>query len=277
MGNPKNQIQAQTPKNWPPGVLYTRASAYAPSLTASHIKSLRTKPASPVGTVPTPKTTAPTTTHLREVPRTHPTGPSAKVRIHSITDPAHPACTQAGLFATRDLPPGSLILPYIGVLHASDDPAYAASDYDLWVTDRCGGGAGDDTAGGAETWREGEGRGAQSLSCSGVAVDATKSGNEARFINDYRGVPGAVRPNAEFCEVWDVQKGEMGIAVFVMSAGAKRDKEKTKGKAQGKRGNGGGEVRDRSRGIGKGEEILVSYGKGFWENRRVEAAEVEYA
>lgn len=75
-------------------------------------------------------------------------------------------------------------------------------------------------------------------------------GNEARFVNDYRGVPGTGRPNAEFCEVWDVRRGEKGMAVFVLPAG-----KKDQGKGSG---------------IAKGQEILVSYGKGFWGKRKEE-------
>lgn len=255
-----SNTQSQHPKNWPPGVLYIRASAYAPSLTASHIKSLRTKPLRPASSSSSPP---PPATTLRELPQTLTPGPSPNVRIHKITDPSHPACNQAGLFAARDLAPGSLILPYLGLLHGSDDPLYATSDYDLWVTDRCG----DDGQG-----RDEAGQGKERKHTGGVAVDATESGNEARFINDYRGVPGAVRPNAEFCEVWDVKRAEMGMAVFVMPAGAnKKEKDRIKGNVKGKgtfgsRGGGGS-----SKGIAKGQEILVSYGKGFWEKRREEA------
>lgn len=81
----------------------------------------------------------------------------------------------------------------------------------------------------------------------GVGVDASKMGNEARFINDYRGV--STGPNAEFRLVFiDVGKGqvEKRMGVFVLSAGK-----------SGKR----------AKGIEKGKEILVSYGKGFWAER----------
>jgi hypothetical protein len=76
-------------------------------------------------------------------------------------------------------------------------------------------------------------------------------GNETRFINDYRGVS-AAGPNAEFRDVLvDFGNGmlERRIGVFVLSGG------KLKG---GKR----------AKGIAKGGEILVSYGKGFWNERK---------
>jgi hypothetical protein len=84
----------------------------------------------------------------------------------------------------------------------------------------------------------------------GVGVDASRMGTEARFINDYRGV--AEQPNAEFRDVWvDVGNGhlEKRMAVYVLPAGK-----------SGKR----------VKGIAKGEEILVSYGKGFWARRNAE-------
>ena len=92
---------------------------------------------------------------------------------------------------------------------------------------------------------------------SGLAIDAAEMGNEARFINDYRGVPAAgvgeergerrrKGPNAEFRVYWDERgggAGERGMGVWVVGGG---------------------------RGIRKGEEILVSYGKGFWGEREAE-------
>lgn len=85
---------------------------------------------------------------------------------------------------------------------------------------------------------------------AGISVDATHVGTEARFINDYRGIR-AAGPNAEFRDVWTEfghGQGEKGIGVFVLSAGK-----------SGKR----------KQGIKKDEEIVVSYGKGFWEQRKL--------
>jgi hypothetical protein len=86
----------------------------------------------------------------------------------------------------------------------------------------------------------------------GIGVDASKMGNEARFINDYRGV--AAAPNAEFRDIHvDIGSGkvERRVGVFVLSAGK-----------SGKR----------AKGIGRGQEILVSYGKGFWTERQATEA-----
>jgi xeroderma pigmentosum group C-complementing protein len=130
----------------------------------------------------------------------------------------------------------------------ADDYDYAASDYDLWLD------------------RDAD-----------LAVDAARAGNEARFINDYRGVPlpqplpqlrsegqgrgggrpQRRRPNAEFRVVWDPRVGERCMAVFVLPAG--------------KRAVGSA----RTVGIARGEEVLVSYGKGFWQGRKGEEEEGE--
>lgn len=144
-------------------------------------------------------------------------GPYKNVRIAPISSVSHPAHGQYGLYATQHLPPDSFILPYLGFVHDQTD-LNEKSDYDLSLD------------------RE-----------LGIGVDALKMGNEARYMNDYRGV--STGPNAEFRDVLiDVGFGlvEKRVGVFVLSAGK-----------SGKR----------AKGIGRGEEILVSYGKGFWANR----------
>jgi SET domain-containing protein len=161
--------------------------------------------------------------------------PCPLVKIAPISDAAHPANGQCGLFATRHFKPGSFILLYLGSVQPGYEPAPRTdppsttettatqhSDYELWLDK--------DAA---------------------VAVDAEKRGNEARFINDYRGVQ--ERPNAEFREAWSVRHRERCMAVFVLPEG-----KKAKAKAKASKA---------SAGIAKGEEILVSYGKGFWAHR----------
>ena len=152
-------------------------------------------------------------------------GPTSAVKVGSITSLSHPAHGQYGLFASRRLPADSFIVLYLGYVHGKTDTD-SNSDYDLSL-DRD----------------------------LGVGVDASKMGNEARFINDFRGV--ADRPNAEFREVWvDSNSGylEKMMAVFALPAGR-----------SGKR----------SKGIAKGEEIIVSYGKDFWTERQAEQVEPE--
>jgi len=143
--------------------------------------------------------------------------PFANVKITPIADSSHPANGQHGLFATQHLSPNSFILPYLGYVHVQEETNHS-SDYDLSL-DRD----------------------------LGVGVDAYNMGNEARFINDYRGI--STGPNAEFGYVFvDLGNGkaEKRMGVFVMSAGKSGKKAK---------------------GIAKGDEILVSYGKGFWSER----------
>ncbi|EOA85150.1 hypothetical protein ACJQWK_06643 [Exserohilum turcicum] len=145
-------------------------------------------------------------------------GPYTNVKITPVSDPAHPAHGQHALCANQQLSPGAFILPYLGYVHDQHD-TNETSDYDLSLD------------------RE-----------LGIGVDASSMGNEARFINDYRGV--AAAPNAEFCDIHvDIGSGkvEKRVGVFVLGAGK-----------SGKR----------AKGIPRGHEILVSYGKGFWSERQ---------
>lgn len=149
--------------------------------------------------------------------------PVTTVKIAAVSNTLHPAHGQHGLYASHHLPPDSFILPYLGYVHDQAD-VDGASDYDLSLD------------------RE-----------LGIGVDASRMGNEARFINDYRGV--ATAPNAEFRDIFvDIgnAKVEKRVGVFVLSAGK-----------SGKR----------AKGIGRGQEVLVSYGKGFWTERQVTEVE----
>jgi hypothetical protein len=155
-----------------------------------------------------------------------PLKPCGLVKIQPITASSHPAYGQHGLFAAQHLPAGSFILPYLGFVHSREE-ANPSSDYDLSLN-----------------------------RFTGVGVDATKMGNEARFVNDYRGT-GAMGPNAEFKDIAievKLPSGkvslEIGTGVFVLPAG---------------------KANKRAKGIAKGQEIVVSYGKGFWNERQTGA------
>lgn len=143
---------------------------------------------------------------------------TVNVQIQLISDESHPAYGQHGLFASRTLVPDTFICFYLGFVHGPEetDPA---SNYDLSLD------------------RDHQ-----------ISVDATKMGNEARFINDYRNIR-PEGPNTEFRDCLSDISGvlERRIGVFVLNAGKKGGK--------------------RARGIVKGEEIVVSYGKGFWAHR----------
>jgi SET domain-containing protein len=128
------------------------------------------------------------------------------VHIRAISDATHPAVGQYGLFAARKIPPKTHIIDYVGELHCDDRD----SDYDLSL------------------YRSQDG--------VNVGIDASTMGNEARFINDYRGVRD--KPNAAFAD-GRTASGELRMSVW-----------------------SGGQA------IKKGDEILVSYGKGWWRARQ---------
>ncbi|KAH8176864.1 SET domain-containing protein [Sarocladium implicatum] len=201
------------PKGWPSDVPYLSSPFLDKDVKDQALTALRTTPLND--------------TSIPSLPASSTSLPSSLVRITPITDPSHPAYRQHGLFALRDLKPGTFILPYLGRTHTSQttDPT---SDYDLWLD------------------READ-----------LAVDAAKSGNEARFVNDYRG---GVRekPNAEFGVGWSEKWGMLCVGFWVVKGNAGMV--------------GGGKAKDKGKweGIKKGEEICVSYGKGFWEKRAEE-------
>ena len=172
--------------------------------------------------------TAESTTYAKIAPEAL-KSPCPWVEIRTIEDTKHPAHGQRGLFAFQHLQPDSFICLYLGDVHTNSmsdtDPH---SDYDLSY-DRD----------------------------IGLSVDAARSGSEARFANDYRGV--VERPNSEFRDCF-VQvksdkrssglKWERRVGIFVLSAG-KAGKRKA--------------------GVKAGEEILITYGKGYWEGRKLMA------
>lgn len=84
-----------------------------------------------------------------------------------------------------------------------------------------------------------------------IGCDATRQGNAARFCNDFRGHQ--PRPNALFeLRTWEVKDGQGKVV------------------GEGKRmGLWAG-----PRGIEKGAEICVSYGRGFWQERAREGEAV---
>lgn len=358
---PPSHAHLTVPINWPPEIPFLKAPSYSKYVKRSQLEIIRRPPPPPAATA-SPLETALSQPVVGEngiIPLDFPIGPNQSVQIQRITDPNHPACGQCGLFAARDLLPGELILPYYGVIHAgtgakSGDPGdlektldklspsppnpeegeieedlrekekeriqHENSDYDLWLS------------------READ-----------LAVDGEMMGNEARFVNDYRGVPGRERENAELRFVWDerivyrdsggpsmrnlsattasgaenspsepgrdedqagtgtttgegeVRRGEWTMAVYVLHLGKKaRQKmleaqakaeelqKKKLQQAQKKNAAGGGGKKAAVGGsaavavtttkassvgvIRKGEEILVSYGRGFWDRRRQEGA-----
>lgn len=173
------------PANWPDGVTFLHKSRRSPSVPRAHLPLI---PAC--------------------APSTHP----AHLRIRQITDIGHPANGQYGLFTSKKIPPGTLILPYLGLIHGPSE-RHAESDYDLSLV----------RLGPVHPLNPTPGTAVE------LAIDADEMGNAARMVNDYRGTGSKV--NAEFRVV-----------------------------------NGRMELWSLAGGVPKGE-ILVSYGKGFWQAR----------
>ncbi|EXJ92196.1 hypothetical protein A1O3_00746 [Capronia epimyces CBS 606.96] len=257
---------AQLPKNWPREITYLTTLHVPPPLSSSLLQvpsnsnsNSNPKP-NPVPSLPIIKPNAVVS-------------PNHLVRITPITSPAHPAHGQYGLCATRALAPSSFIILYLGTLHGpatpssrtqssvsslpscstpstTSDPTHATSTSDPTHATSTS-----DPTHATSNYDPTHATSNYDLSLDrdlGLAIDASRCGNEARFINDYRGIR-AAGPNAEFRDCL-VQVGpgpgrlEKRIGVFVLSPG----------KAGG----------PRAKGIAKGEEIVVSYGKGFWNARR---------
>ncbi|BGP19169.1 hypothetical protein JCM10213_005825 [Rhodosporidiobolus nylandii] len=198
------------PPNWPPAVRYLSVPVPSPRLPAVH-KAVYCAPCAP-----------------QNLPNAPP-----KLSVKRIGDPSHPAYGQCGLFNASNKPieRGTWLRDYIGIVHGENetDPT---SDYDLSLLRT------------VETDEEGNEK------IEVVGIDATKAGNEARFVNDYRGT-GLPRPNAAF---------ELRRFPLPPSSSPSAPKEGIRMA-----------VFAGPHGIDKNAEICVSYGRGFWEKRREEA------
>ena len=124
------------------------------------------------------------------------------VVIKSITDPNHPSYPQCGLFAAGKIKKGQHILDYRGIVY-HESQVSCRSDYVIHFVQE-------------------------------YSIDAEKAGNEARFVNDFRGI--SDKPNVKF-DLYRNSHGELCMGLFSLMD------------------------------IGKGKELLVSYGKGFWKHR----------
>ncbi|GAA5892362.1 hypothetical protein JCM6882_003651 [Rhodosporidiobolus microsporus] len=206
-------MTSAAPPNFPPSVQYL-ASPLPSRLLPPHHKATYCTPCPP---------------HLFP-------NPPPRVAIRKITDPSHPACGQSGLFNASNKPieRGTWVRDYVGIVHTEGE-ADGKSDYDLSLL------------------REVVGKGEDGevlFDC--VGIDATKAGNEARFVNDYRGT-GLPRPNAVFeLRTFDLPSPPLpsgseplkGVRMAIWAG---------------------------PHGVDKGAEICVSYGRGFWEKRKEEA------
>lgn len=196
------------PIDWPTNVTYLRRPTHSPNIPPDLLSTLNK---------PTKATSSFHKLGIADIPT-----PNPSVQISQVVPATHPAYPDSGLYATKHLPPSSLIIPYIGHIHLNTpEDTDPSSSYDISLDREIG---------------------------AGISIDAASAGNEARFVNDYRGV--AERPNAEFKDLWvrvGEKQWERWLGVFVLGAG---------------------KAGLRKAGIRRGEEILVSYGKGFWVERR---------
>jgi hypothetical protein len=155
---------AKVPKNWPSNVRYIREPIYHTSVSSNAMAILKAwQP------------------NERGVPIL-PAQPQKWTHIEKVTSNDHPACGQLGLFASKNIRPNTMVLYYIGQVHAEPRES---SNYDLSLL------------------KTSEG--------INIGVDARFMGNEARCINDYRGV--AERPNIIFKE-GRTGKGELRMSVW---------------------------------------------------------------
>ncbi|KAI9099863.1 hypothetical protein DFS34DRAFT_616325 [Phlyctochytrium arcticum] len=193
----------KTPRNWPEGVRYLKECDWSTAI-PKDVKEFYCPRLWPVRNHPTTPSATKTVfrDHLSDVAK----GPSRNVKITAIVEDGHPAQGQCGLVAASNLAPRQLLLDYIGCVHGPST-ASTTSDYIICL-DRY----------------------------TDLSIDAEKAGNEARFINDFRGT--GKKHNVEFEPYRCPKSGQIRMGVWVLN-----------------------------RKIMKGEELLVTYGKGFWQNR----------
>ncbi|KAG8801876.1 hypothetical protein FRC17_006534 [Serendipita sp. 399] len=200
----------KAPRNWPKDVTYLQAPLYHNSV-PSHIIPLLRNGISP--------SSISSFSSIPIAPSNH--SPTYTI-IQKIESPSHPAHGQLGLFASKKIPPNTMIVYYFGQVHAEQRPT---SDYDLSLLQLpCHSGT--------------SATNPNENNYIHIGIDAQLMGNEARCINDYRGI--TQKPNALFKEVKHPLTGELRMSVW---SGTKP--------------------------IAKHEEILVSYGKGWWKARTV--------
>ncbi|KAJ1992633.1 hypothetical protein H4R33_000959 [Dimargaris cristalligena] len=160
-----------------------------------------------------------------------PPSPNPLVRIRPITQPlSHPACGQCGLFAARRLPPRSLVAVYMGRV-TDYDRACPSSDYVLGLDPR-------DCVNLALALAQAIGQPVTPAPNRRLAIDADARGNEARFVNDYRGI--ASVPNVEFADFLHESTGFVYMGIWTLADP-----------------------------IQPQAELLINYGKRFWSSRNL--------
>lgn len=156
----------------------------------------------------------------------HTTKHPSHVQIKRIAEASHPAYGQLGLFAKQKIKENELVIPYLGIIHVTFTPD-DGSDPILDEHSESDYDLSLLRISSSDTRNPFPG---QHIS---IGIDAAREGNAGRFVNDYRGVKPA-GPNAEF-RVGKGEGGELRMEIWSLRGG-----------------------------IGKGDEVLVSYGKGWW-------------
>ncbi|KAJ3042683.1 hypothetical protein HDV00_006740 [Rhizophlyctis rosea] len=209
--HPQQQV---LPENWPITVTFSTKNIWAKSVPDS-LKTTYCPPTTtttPSGTLAPPKS-SPEVADVHSESVIPYDGPSPLVTIRKIDSDDHPAKGQLGLFANQRIPAFSHILDYIGEVHL-DETLPPQNDYALFLH-------------------------------GPLTISAQDIGNEARCINDFRGI--SSRPSAAFDTYRDALTGEVRIGCWTLN-----------------------------RALEVGEEILVTYGKAWWKARGVKVEGPEW-
>lgn len=236
------------PFNWPSDVEWLASSCVASSLLP---------PAIVLQLCTAPSSSSPF--HPRQLRKRNlvsivPITPSTPfVPAYGSTLTQHPAQGQYGLFARCDLEPDTLLLPYLGKAHLStpadqDDE----SEYDASISVVLQATSSNLASVGGEK--------SDTVRCG---IDATHCGNEARFVNDYRGI--LKRPNVFFKDVERAFPKKLAKAKDAAVAADSGDKEEIEVELPKK-------IKTLciftgAHPIKAGTELCVSYGKGWWAAR----------
>ncbi|KAJ3129756.1 hypothetical protein HK098_000125 [Nowakowskiella sp. JEL0407] len=237
------------PKSWPKEIEFLSTNAIPERLLDSY-PELFTPPFLPSFIINVRKPPIPPRSQKSILPIISPL-----VEIRKITDPNHPAYLQHGLFATRDLNPGELILEYRGIIYGDDWST--ESDYILSFYKGFYNRPKSEKIDFKEGVQENDLAEDAVKNLIDISIDAEKAGNEGRFINDYRGTR-ILKPNVEFELFLDGDdKVKMGVFVIGRKSTTKKMKQS----------NFKNNRTEQKTGIKMGEELLVTYGKGFWLGR----------
>jgi hypothetical protein len=161
--------------------------------------------------------------------------PKETIRIKQITDPKHPASGQNGLFVVRAVKPRTKVIDYVGVIHSRTPPLDQTTQG--WIDPHEKSDYDLSLIRCMSTPAPADDPQTHIPTLIDIGIDADKFGNAARMINDYRGI--AAKPNVEFRQVWDEGTGWARMEVWALNEGLR-----------------------------KGDEVLISYGKGFWSARK---------